>query len=275
MNLKHTLAIFRASFLTVLLTLAPATYAQAPSTNGQPINRLGAFLNQFIYLISNILVPLIFALAFVVFIYGIFQYFILGGANEEKRDTGKQLMIWGFIGFFVMVSVWGILNLLTGSFGLNNDTRPDLPTFNQKGSANQGAPTASGLPTAGDASGFPSSPPTLRRGDTGESVKHLQQLLGVPVDGIYGPQTEQAVRDYQKSHTNLTVDGVAGAQTWGSLSRTGGASSQTQTSPTQTGANQNKPSSLPSCLTGQVVCGKNDVCTSSGECITPTGYTYR
>ena len=148
MNLKHTLAVVRVSFLAVLFTLAQATYAQAPSTNGQPINRLGAFLDQFIYLIDFILVPLLFALAFLVFIYGIFQYFILGGANEEKRDTGKQLMVWGFIGFFIMVSVWGIVNLLVASTGLGSDTRPDLPTFNQRGAATQNAQPASGLPSA-------------------------------------------------------------------------------------------------------------------------------
>jgi len=77
-------------------------------------------------LINGVFVPLIFALAFVVFLFGIFQYFILGGSDEEKKQQGRSLMIWGIIGFFVMVSVWGLVNLLVGTFDLNN-SGPDLP----------------------------------------------------------------------------------------------------------------------------------------------------
>lgn len=74
----------------------------------------------FIGLINDIFVPLIFAVAFLVFIFGILQFLILGGSNEEKRDQGKQLMIWGIIGFFVMASVWGLVNILRGTFRLDN-----------------------------------------------------------------------------------------------------------------------------------------------------------
>lgn len=74
-------------------------------------------------LISNVAVPVIFALAFVVFIWGIFLYFIAGGHDEEKRGRGKQLMLWGILGFFVMVSVWGLVNILVGSVRLDNDSR--------------------------------------------------------------------------------------------------------------------------------------------------------
>lgn len=73
-----------------------------------------------IALINNVLVPLVFAVAFVVFIWGVFQYFIAGGADEEKRESGKSLMLWGIIGFFVMASVWGLVNILRGTFLLNN-----------------------------------------------------------------------------------------------------------------------------------------------------------
>jgi NADH:ubiquinone oxidoreductase subunit 2 (subunit N) len=76
-------------------------------------------------LINNVAVPIVFALAFIVFIWGIFQYFIQGGHDEEKRDAGKQLMLWGLIGFFVMVSVWGLVHILIGTVGLN----PSIPTY--------------------------------------------------------------------------------------------------------------------------------------------------
>lgn len=63
----------------------------------------------------------------------------------------------------------------------------------------------------------------LSRGSTGSDVKKLQTYLnqvgnyGLDVDGKYGPATQAAVKKYQSSN-NLTVDGIAGNQTWGSLS---------------------------------------------------------
>jgi peptidoglycan hydrolase-like protein with peptidoglycan-binding domain len=51
---------------------------------------------------------------------------------------------------------------------------------------------------------------------SGSSVTALQQALGIPADGIYGPQTRKAVRRFQRSH-GLTVDGIAGPQTLAAL----------------------------------------------------------
>src|SRR5829696_9925626 len=51
---------------------------------------------------------------------------------------------------------------------------------------------------------------TLVEGATGARVAQLQQLLGVNVDGIFGPQTEAAVRSFQ-ARTGLAVDGVVGS----------------------------------------------------------------
>jgi len=61
--------------------------------------------------IVNPLITLMFAVAVVFFIYGVVE-FISASDNEEARTTGKQHMIWGIIGIFIMVSVWGIMNVL-------------------------------------------------------------------------------------------------------------------------------------------------------------------
>ena len=81
--------------------------------------------------IDMVLVPLIFSITFIVFIWGIFQYFVAGGADEEKRKQGRQLALWGIIGFAIMLSVWGLVQLLVSSLGFQNQTRPNLPTFGQ------------------------------------------------------------------------------------------------------------------------------------------------
>jgi peptidoglycan hydrolase-like protein with peptidoglycan-binding domain len=53
---------------------------------------------------------------------------------------------------------------------------------------------------------------TLRSGSEGRQVRLLQQALGIPADGVYGPATEAAVRRFQASR-GLKIDGVLGAAT--------------------------------------------------------------
>lgn len=58
--------------------------------------------------------------------------------------------------------------------------------------------------------------PKLKLGDSGPAVFDLQRLLGITVSGKFGPETDQAVRDFQASR-NLHVDGIVGSHTWGAL----------------------------------------------------------
>ena len=58
--------------------------------------------------------------------------------------------------------------------------------------------------------------PVIQQGSTGPQVVVLQQKLGITADGIFGPQTNAAVRNYQQTH-GLGVDGIVGPQTWGSM----------------------------------------------------------
>lgn len=95
------------------------------SLNLEPLKAILLQLVEFI----NFLVPIVFAVAFIVFIWGVFRYFIQGAANEEQREKGKQFVVWSLVGFFLMVSLWGILNLLTNTLSFENNTRPCLPVF--------------------------------------------------------------------------------------------------------------------------------------------------
>src|SRR5687768_9657261 len=49
----------------------------------------------------------------------------------------------------------------------------------------------------------------LMLGSHGDLVVHVQRALGIPADGIFGPQTDAAVRQYQ-SQAGLQVDGIVG-----------------------------------------------------------------
>jgi hypothetical protein len=57
---------------------------------------------------------------------------------------------------------------------------------------------------------------SLRRGSTGSNVRYLQSVLGLKVDGQFGPITDRAVRAFQAAN-KLKVDGIVGPITWGRL----------------------------------------------------------
>jgi peptidoglycan hydrolase-like protein with peptidoglycan-binding domain len=74
--------------------------------------------------------------------------------------------------------------------------------------------------------GLGSSTGTLRRGQNNETVRRLQERLSAsgfdvgPADGKFGPRTERAVRDFQRSQ-GLRADGVVGRRTFGALNSSG------------------------------------------------------
>ena len=55
----------------------------------------------------------------------------------------------------------------------------------------------------------------MKRGSRGEDVAYLQKYLGITVDGIFGPQTHEAVLRFMAKHDDIKVkDGVVGPITW-------------------------------------------------------------
>jgi hypothetical protein len=72
----------------------------------------------------NRVIPLIFAMAVVVILWGIAQSV---SGSEEKRAEGKAIIVWGVVGLFAMLSIWGLVNILVGTFDLDN-SRVVIPT---------------------------------------------------------------------------------------------------------------------------------------------------
>lgn len=116
--------------IVALLSMFLPVLALAADDFGE-INSFALKVSSFI---NGTLIPLVFGIALLVFIWGIFQYFILGGGDEGKREEGKQLMLWAIIGFVVMVSIFGIVNMISGGLGFSKDQNlqniPNVPTTN-------------------------------------------------------------------------------------------------------------------------------------------------
>jgi hypothetical protein len=74
-------------------------------------------INRLVDLIINPLILLVFACGFFLFMWGLVK-FLWNSREGEINDNGKQHMLWGVVGMFIMVSVYGIINLITGTFGI-------------------------------------------------------------------------------------------------------------------------------------------------------------
>ena len=66
--------------------------------------------------IINPIIILLFALALVIFIYGLIKY-LLSPDNEEVRKSSKSHMLWGVVGMFIMVAVFGIMTIILNTIG--------------------------------------------------------------------------------------------------------------------------------------------------------------
>lgn len=57
------------------------------------------------------IITLFYVLAFLYFFWGM-ALFVLNSNDQKKRQEGRDHMMWGVIGLFIVFSVWGILNFV-------------------------------------------------------------------------------------------------------------------------------------------------------------------
>lgn len=61
------------------------------------------------------IIPLIYALAFMFFLWGVMKF--INANDSPKREEGKKFIIAGLIGLFVMTSLWGIVTIVGKTLG--------------------------------------------------------------------------------------------------------------------------------------------------------------
>lgn len=60
--------------------------------------------------VNNIIIPLLYILAFMFFIIGVARYFFTGG--EENREKGRAFVLWSLIGMVAIFGIWGVVKVL-------------------------------------------------------------------------------------------------------------------------------------------------------------------
>lgn len=80
-------------------------------------------------IINGVLVPVLFAIAFIVFLYGIAKAYIFSHGDEDAVKEGHKVILWGLLGFAAMLSIWGLVNVAVNTFGLGGLLAPPpIPT---------------------------------------------------------------------------------------------------------------------------------------------------
>lgn len=120
------LAVLAASLAAPLLAVAQAATPGAPD-----VEVIKPYSDAIVTVINFYLVPALMAIAFIVFLWGVYKYYIYGADNETERATGHQFVLWGVIGFVVIFALWGLVNIVAGTLGLElGGKSPTPPTFN-------------------------------------------------------------------------------------------------------------------------------------------------
>ncbi|MBI4065844.1 hypothetical protein HY412_01455 [Candidatus Kaiserbacteria bacterium] len=138
-----TLLVLSASFSIPLLAVADTTlnsdYCNSTGRNydtrtqtcvssgGINISVIQPYANSIKNIINDVLMPVFMAIAFIVFLWGIFKYFIWGRESESDKMEGRKYAMWGIIGFVIILSVWGLVNLVGGALALPNNNPPNPP----------------------------------------------------------------------------------------------------------------------------------------------------
>ncbi|MFA6503066.1 MAG: hypothetical protein WCT45_02320 [Candidatus Paceibacterota bacterium] len=81
------------------------------------LQALNDFLAKVVVQIVNPIILLLAAAAFVVFVWGVFEFIVHSG-DSHKRKEGKDAILWGLVGLVIIFGAYGIINIALGSFDL-------------------------------------------------------------------------------------------------------------------------------------------------------------
>ncbi len=99
--------------IKILSLFFPQTAFAAPPPIPAPVK---TFIGKISTEILNPIIAIMFAVATAYFIYGVAAY-LWNPENEEMREKGRIGMMYGLIGMFIMVAVFGIMRFIISSTG--------------------------------------------------------------------------------------------------------------------------------------------------------------
>lgn len=119
---------YTATLAALTIMLMPSvSFAQRGFLGDGSGGEIGVALVTVLNFINNILIPFLFGIAFIIFIWGLFKFFIQGGADDDERSKGKTYILYALAFFVIVLAFWGIVNILVSGIGLQDEELQFIP----------------------------------------------------------------------------------------------------------------------------------------------------
>lgn len=114
---------FKSIVATLPMFLAPLLVS-AQSMN---FGYLNSFFGGFDNLIRGFILPLLMAVAVLVFIWNVLKYFIWSADDPAGREVARTYILYALMGLVLIVAVWGFVELILRFFGLSSNSGLNNP----------------------------------------------------------------------------------------------------------------------------------------------------
>ena len=124
--------IILSGFVFSLAPVVALAQTGAPVTGGAPTVCAGGTITTLQGILCKVneilgaILPVLVALGVVYFVWGVIAYVI--ASDEEAKKKGRDRIVYGIIGLAVIISVWGLVRILTNTFGFSNIQNIQFPT---------------------------------------------------------------------------------------------------------------------------------------------------
>lgn len=164
----------KTAYVLTGILLPSITFAGEQAASAPAARQSGKTATQLLGDITGIIqaiIPILIGAALLVFLWGVLKY--LFSKDAKSKTEGTTFILWGIISLFVMVALWGLVNILQSSF--LGDTNPSDPPREEIESLQKKPIT--------DGSNFASGNPVLdlikRVGEIIEATLPVLMLIGV------------------------------------------------------------------------------------------------
>lgn len=106
--------------LTASLIIPSVAYAQTLTQ----INNANQLEDRLLSL-ADVAIYLLVSLAVLYIVWSTVQYFIKGKSGDESRKEAGMDILWGIVGLAIIVSIWGLVNIIVNTFSTNNRVPTD------------------------------------------------------------------------------------------------------------------------------------------------------
>jgi hypothetical protein len=121
-GMKKTIPLLFSKIYIALCTFVALLYGQYAFAQEVTAGKdsIQGYLLLIMEFINDVVLPLLFSIALLFFLVNAARYFIIEGSDSASREKARTLALYGIGAFVFLVSIWGIVNMFVGGFGLRN-----------------------------------------------------------------------------------------------------------------------------------------------------------